>query len=180
MKAPNPTNLTVSRRLRGGLVVAVAIALCAVALSACGGAETTTNAAVMSPGWRQGAAHVHREVRLRHLEARLQRIDHRRGHAKLIPVPYYPSAAPSSGDGTYYTPAPVPSTGGNCGGELSVNSHTTCPFAENVEQAYYAEVGSGSGVVVAYSPAMERDYTMNCSGSPHECTGGDDAAVYFP
>ncbi len=177
MKAPN---LTSSRPLRRGLVVAVAIALCAVALCACGGSETTTDAGVASPGRPQVAAHVLREVRLRRLEARLQRIDRRSTHAKVIPVPYVPSGEPGTGDGTYYTPAPEPTTGGNCGGELSVNSHTTCPFAENVERAYYAEVGSGPGVVVAYSPATERDYTMSCTDSPHECTGGDDAAVYFP
>jgi hypothetical protein len=177
MKAPNHIS---SRPLRGGLVVAVAIALCAVALSACGGGSTTTSAEVLSQGRHQGAEHVHREVRLRRLEARLHRIDHRSSGAKAIPAPYVPSTEPSTGDGTYYAPAPEPTTGGSCGGELSVNSYTTCPFAENVEQAYFETVGSGSGVVVAYSPATERNYTMTCSGSPHECTGGDDAAVYFP
>ncbi len=61
-----------------------------------------------------------------------------------------------------------------------MNSDTSCPFAAAVENAYFAEVGSGPGTVVAYSPVTEKTYEMSCSGSPHECTGGDHAAVYFP
>ena len=54
-------------------------------------------------------------------------------------------------------------------------------FAANVEADYYSEVGSGSGSVYSYSPTTGRYYTMYCSsGSPHECTGGNDASVYFP
>jgi hypothetical protein len=78
------------------------------------------------------------------------------------------------------TPAAPPSPG-NCSGSLSVNEHTTCGFAENVEGAYYEEVGSGAGTVIAYSPTTGRTYSMYCTaGSPHVCTGGNDAAVYFP
>ena len=73
------------------------------------------------------------------------------------------------------------SSSGNCGGALSANEHTTCGFAENVEDAYYSEIGSGSGVVYAFSPTTNQEYSMYCTaGSPHECTGGNDAAVYFP
>ena len=36
-------------------------------------------------------------------------------------------------------------------------------------------------VVTAFSPATNRSYTMYCTtSSPHVCTGGTDAAVYFP
>ncbi len=69
---------------------------------------------------------------------------------------------------------------GSCGGGISVNSVTTCPFAQNVEQGYYEQVGSGSGSVEAYSPVTHRSYLMTCSDAPHECTGGDNAVVYFP
>jgi hypothetical protein len=67
---------------------------------------------------------------------------------------------------------------GNCGGGLSVGPNTTCGFAENVRSAYER---SGSDVVTAYSPATGRNYTMYCTDtSPHTCTGGNNAAVYFP
>jgi hypothetical protein len=75
------------------------------------------------------------------------------------------------------------SSGGatSCGGTLSVGANTTCGFAANVEADYYAEIGSGSGTVYSYSPTTGRYYTMYCTaGSPHQCTGGNEASVYFP
>ncbi len=69
----------------------------------------------------------------------------------------------------------------SCGGGLSVGPSTTCAFAENVENDYYAEIGVGPGTVVSYSPATERLYSMYCTaGTPHECTGGNNASVFFP
>jgi len=91
-----------------------------------------------------------------------------------------------SGSGGGVNPAPegtpaTPPSPGNCGRSLSVNEVTTCGFAENVQGAYYEEVGSGAGTVYAYSPATGQSYSMYCTaGSPHVCTGGNDAAVYFP
>jgi len=174
MKAPIVIS---SRQLRCVLVVAVAAALSAVGLSACGGSAPTSQGE-LTQARRQVAYHIHREERLRRLEAQLRQVNHQQSESHAVSIPnYVPSSAPTASTGTYYAPAP---TDGSCGGELTVNSRTTCHFAENVEQAYYAEVGSGSGEVVAYSPAMNRTYVMSCSGSPHECTGGNDAAVFFP
>jgi Glucodextranase, domain B len=66
---------------------------------------------------------------------------------------------------------------GNCGGDLSAGPNTSCGFAENVRAAYRS---SGVSVVTAFSPATGRTYTMYCTtSSPHVCTGGNDAAVYF-
>jgi glucodextranase-like protein len=66
----------------------------------------------------------------------------------------------------------------SCGGDLAVGPNTTCAFAEDVRSAY---AGSGPGTVVAYSPVTNRTYAMSCSaGSYAVCTGGDNAAVYFP
>jgi hypothetical protein len=66
---------------------------------------------------------------------------------------------------------------GNCGGGLSVGPNTSCGFAENVRAAYQR---SGSRVISADSPTTGRNYTMYCtSTSPHVCTGGNNAAVYF-
>jgi hypothetical protein len=169
-----------SHRLRVGLVVAVAAALCAVALSACGGASSTSKGE-LTQARRQAANHVHDQERLRRLESRLQGVKSAAKGARVVPIPtYVPSTTPSTGDGTYYTPSTTAAGGGSCGGELSVNSDTSCPFAAAVENAYFAEVGSGPGTVVAYSPVTDKTYVMSCSGSPHECTGGDHAAVYFP
>jgi hypothetical protein len=67
---------------------------------------------------------------------------------------------------------------GTCGGGLSVGPSTSCGFAANVRSAYE---NSGSGVVSAFSSATGRSYTMYCTDtSPHVCTGGNNAAVYFP
>lgn len=67
---------------------------------------------------------------------------------------------------------------GNCGGGLSVGPSTSCGFASNVRNAYES---SGSNIVRAYSPATGQSYTMFCTDtSPHVCTGGNNAAVYFP
>ena len=75
----------------------------------------------------------------------------------------------------------APTSSGNCSGSLSVGPNTTCAFAENVEYEYFAEIGSGSGTVTAYSPVTEKLYSMYCTaGEPHECSGGNNAAVYFP
>jgi hypothetical protein len=45
----------------------------------------------------------------------------------------------------------------------------------------YARTGGGYVTVTAYSPATGRSFDMYCSGgSPHVCTGGNNASVYFP
>lgn len=117
---------------------------------------------------KQGAEHVHKEERLRKLEKELK-------HIKKKGSGSSPPREESNRPSTAQAP-----TRESCGGELEVNSYTTCPFAENVREAYFAEVGSGSGYVEAWSPVTDQFYTMSCSGSPHECTGGNEAAVYFP
>jgi hypothetical protein len=67
---------------------------------------------------------------------------------------------------------------GDCGSGLLVGPNTSCAFAENVETTYYRV---GGGWLEVYSPVTGRTYTMFCTdGSPHVCTGGNNAAVYFP
>ena len=66
----------------------------------------------------------------------------------------------------------------SCGGAVTANSVTTCPFAQNVRDAYYSS--GRSSTVSAYSPALGRSITMSCTGSsPHFCTGGNNAEVKF-
>lgn len=147
----------------------VAVAGSILALSACGGGGASKEE--LNQARKQAAAHVHKEVRLRKLERELRHIK------KGSPG----STTTTTGGSSVPAPAPAPSgPSGSCGGELSVNSVTTCPFAENVMEAYFEEIGSGSGTVTAYSPTTERLYRMYCTSSPHECTGGNNAAVYFP
>lgn len=71
------------------------------------------------------------------------------------------------------------SAGGSasCGGGVSVNAVTSCPFAANVAAAFYAD---GPGTVYATSPVTGKTYAMQCSGGvPTVCTGGSGAAVYI-
>jgi hypothetical protein len=78
--------------------------------------------------------------------------------------------------------APAPPSGGgssgsSCGGGVSVNSVTTCPFAANVAAAFY---DGGPGTVYATSPITGQTYAMSCrAGVPTVCTGGNGAAVYI-
>ncbi len=77
-------------------------------------------------------------------------------------------------------PAPPASSGGSrdCGGDLSANSNTSCDFARIVKETYQK---SGQATFEALSPVTGKTYTMSCTGgSPHVCTGGNNAAVYFP
>jgi hypothetical protein len=64
-----------------------------------------------------------------------------------------------------------------CGGGLVVGSNTTCEFAENVRAAYDS---NGPGTVEVYSPVTQKTYSMSCGGEPVECTGANNASVYFP
>jgi hypothetical protein len=67
---------------------------------------------------------------------------------------------------------------GNCGGGLSAGPNTTCGFAQNVRASYER---TGDTVLAVSSPSTGQTYTMYCtSTSPHTCTGGNNAAVYFP
>jgi hypothetical protein len=120
---------------------------------------------------QEGAAKARQEAKIDQIQKELKSLRRDRGSGR--------SSIPDPGD----PPAPesTTSTSGNCGGSLSANENTTCGFAENVESAYYSEIGSGSGTVSAYSPTTQQYYSMYCTaGSPHECTGGNNAAVYFP
>jgi Glucodextranase, domain B len=65
-----------------------------------------------------------------------------------------------------------------CAEDLVVGPNTSCEFASNVQEEYYS---SGPGWISVYSPVTNRTYDMYCTASsPHTCTGGNNAAVYFP
>jgi hypothetical protein len=150
----------------GRILTFSAIAAVAIFLSACGGSGTSEDE--LSQARTEGAKEAEQQAKIERIEHQLKSLKHGDGAPNQ-----------SSGEST-----PVPASGGggtSCGGSLSVGPNTTCAFAENVEYEYFSEIGSGSGRVVAYSPTTERLYTMYCTaGAPHECTGGNDASVYFP
>lgn len=108
--------------------------------------------------------------RQRELEKKLKDLEERQKNG---------SGGGSSG-GTPAPPAGGSSGGKDCGGGLSVNSVTSCAFAENVRAAYRA-AGGGTVTVDVYSPTTDKTYAMTCSGgSPHVCVGGNSARVEFP
>lgn len=79
---------------------------------------------------------------------------------------------------TTTTVSPPSSGTSSCGNGLSVNSVTSCPFAESVRDAW--ESSGGSSVIEAYSPVTGELYTMTCSGgAPVVCSGGNNARVYI-
>ncbi len=84
----------------------------------------------------------------------------------------------------YFTSGPggsIPSDTTSCGSSVYAGPSTTCDFAANVQQAYADSGAWGDQTVYAYSPTTSQTYEMYCSGgSPHLCTGGNNAAVYFP
>jgi hypothetical protein len=141
-----------------------------VALGGCG--DSGADQHEIEAARQQGAAKARQQANIRQIQKELKEL--KKGKS------VQGAAVGAAGS----SPAPEgssSSSSGNCGGSLSANENTTCGFATNVEQAYFEEIGSGSGTVYAYSPTTGQGYSMYCTaGSPHECTGGNDAAVYFP
>jgi serine/threonine-protein kinase len=90
------------------------------------------------------------------------------------------------------TPEPEPEYSGSgaatisCDPNIYVNEVTSCPFAENVFEAYadeYQSYGeSGYYYVEAYSEDTGKSFGMDCYNDSDfvECTGGKDALVTFP
>jgi hypothetical protein len=158
-------------RLAPFVVAICSLACLGLAWSGCG--DSGASQEELQAARQAGAKKAREEEKIEQIQKELKALKKHGGSAQ--------AAAPRSG----VSPAPESSAtssgSGNCGGSLSANENTTCGFAENVENAYFEEIGSGSGTVTAYSPTREQWYSMYCTaGSPHECTGGNDAAVYFP
>jgi hypothetical protein len=167
------TDRTRSNRglLRPTLVLAAAgLVVLGFAMAGCG--DSNASQEELEAARKQGAAKAKQQEKIHQIQKELKELKKGAGSGK------------SGAGGGSVSPAPEggsTATSGNCGGSLAANEHTTCGFAQNVEQAYYAEIGSGSGTIIAYSPTTGQTYSMYCTaGSPHECTGGNDAAVYFP
>jgi hypothetical protein len=149
-------------------IVCISLVLVAgLSLVACG--DSGASQEELSQAKRAGAAHAREQARIKQIQREIRKLRHGGGESTTAGVPSGSSSGSTSGGSS------------SCGGELSVGANTTCPFAENVEASYFNEIGSGSGTVIAYSPVTGKTYSMYCTaGTPHVCTGGDDASVYFP
>lgn len=77
------------------------------------------------------------------------------------------------------TPTLRLSSGGtNCGAGLHAGPNTSCPFAQNVRDAYDEAPGTTASVRV-FSPVTGRTYTMSCAaaGTGVTCSGANKASV---
>jgi hypothetical protein len=87
----------------------------------------------------------------------------------------------------------LPGASVRCDQNISVNSHTTCGFADNVFRAYASTLHSSTtgGIdhdVEATSPATGQTYTVKCRGHSANsgtesiaiCTDASNAVVRFP
>jgi hypothetical protein len=95
----------------------------------------------------------------------------------LIQFAYADAALPAASS----EPSASTSGGGSCGSGISINSNTSCQFAQNVVDDYMseAEAGSpGSLAVQAYSPVTGKNYTDTCtytsSNGMVSCSHGSD------
>jgi hypothetical protein len=138
----------------------------ALSLAACG--DSGANQEELDQARKEGVSNARQEAKLEGIEKQLKSLK-KNGRSSHGSPPPSESVSSSRGGST------------SCGGSLSVGPNTTCGFAANVEADYYSEIGSGSGSVYSFSPTTGRYYSMYCSaGSPHVCTGGHNASVYFP
>jgi hypothetical protein len=148
-------------------VIAV-LAVLALSLAACGG-DSGASQEELDRARREGVAKARQQAKIDDIEKQLKSLKKNGSPSQGSPPPTSESSTAATGGST------------SCGGTLSVGPNTTCGFAANVESDYFSEIGSGSGSVYSYSPTTGQYYTMYCSaGSPHVCTGGHDASVYFP
>lgn len=152
---------------RAGLVL-----LLAATVGGCGGSSEPSEDRIARER-EEAAASARQAERLRGLESQL-REERGGGSGNESGADLAPSAPTPPSESS---PDAGPTA---CGGGLSVGPNTTCVFAQAVRDAYERSVGSGSGTVEAYSQATDQSYSMSCSDSPHRCTGGNNASVYFP
>ena len=68
----------------------------------------------------------------------------------------------------------------DCGNGVSAGPNTSCPFAKNVREEYFAVPGDSVEIDV-HSPVTGKTYTMSCvrNGDKVTCRGGNNAVVRF-
>jgi hypothetical protein len=154
-----------------GLMLAALALGGAAQLAACGDDDSATEARIERER-REAARIARQEEKIKQLEreAREARKERNRNRNK--------SDGSSGGSGSSGSSGALSK---ECGGSVSANNVTSCPFAQEVRNAYFRDIGSGGGTVSAYSSARSQYFDMSCTGgSPHSCTGGQGAEVRFP
>ena len=89
-----------------------------------------------------------------------------------------PATSSSSSGSSSSSNSTSVSQGTDCGGGLNAGPDTSCPFAENVQQAWY-QAPAGVDTLQVFSPVTDQVYTMTCTqaGVGVTCTGGNNASV---
>jgi hypothetical protein len=142
----------------------------ACTLAACGGQDEPSGEQVAEIR-REVARELRAEQRQREAERKLKKLERQLRDLERGDRRQPAEGASSSGGGGS-------TASSSCGGGLSVNSVTSCPFAQNVAEAYRGS--GGASVIDVYSPVTRTTYTMSCSGgAPVVCTGGSGAKVYI-
>lgn len=152
------------RGARIGICGVLAVAFLGIPLAGCGGGSNTSTDQSLQEQLRRARQEGARDQRIKELERQIR--EQKKKSSQSSPPQSSPpqKAPPSSGTSS-------------CGDGLSVGPNTSCAFAENVRSAY----PGSSYSFQAYSPTTGKLYTMSCTtSSPHVCTGGNNASVYFP
>lgn len=91
------------------------------------------------------------------------------------------SESTSSYPTTVQTGSSFPADSSECDTQVAVNDKTSCQFALNVAQAYWASPQSSTQTVQAYSTVTGQTYTMSCStvNALTTCAGGNQAEVFI-
>ena len=153
---------------------ALACALLLGAVAGCGSDEGGS-ADEIQQARKEAASAARQDERIKQLERELRQRERNSGRNSGGSEP---DSGGSEPDQTAPAPA-APSANASCGNSVSVGPNTSCPFAHEVRAAY--EQSGGASTIQAYSSVTGVTYTMSCTaGSPHACTGGNDASVYFP
>lgn len=150
------------------VAVAIVLLVGVTALAGCGSSNNGASQDQLNQATQQGVRQEQQKERLSRLEQQVHALQKDQKKQGVT------TTSGSSSSGT---------SGGtsSCGDNLTVGPATTCGFALNVATDYYSQIGTGSGTVQSYSPTTGQSYSMSCTaGEPHVCTGGNNAAVYFP
>lgn len=100
----------------------------------------------------------------------------RNGDTTSGPVSEIQGAAQVSGANVpaRLAPGPTQATGGNCGGGITADAATSCPFAQAVARAYQ---GPGSDSEQVTSPVTGQTYSMSYTEDPSPSGGGTITAT---
>lgn len=168
-------------------VRAVGLALAAGLLVACGGLSQEDLDRAREAGASEAASRAAEQQRTEELEQQVEELkqekqenaaEARRAERRAIKAERRAARNQnSSGGGSTSTSGSATA----CGDGIYAGANTSCAFAMNVVGEYGSNPGAST--IEAYSPVTGQYYLMSCgtaANGGHVCTGGNNAAVYFP